>query len=124
MIYFTRFDSPIGTLLLIGNGTILRGIYFDTYQRKPTIDPTWLKDSTPFATVIQQLRQYFAGQRQHFDIPFAYEGTPFQRQVWDVLQDHSLWPSVDLSTASARHAPSRRRTSYGQQSHRDYRPLP
>ncbi|HVA04401.1 MAG TPA: methylated-DNA--[protein]-cysteine S-methyltransferase [Acidimicrobiales bacterium] len=32
-----------------------------------------------------QLAEYFARQRQTFDIPLAMEGSPFQRQVWAEL---------------------------------------
>ncbi len=32
-----------------------------------------------------QLRSYFAGELQEFDLPLAPEGTPFQREVWEQL---------------------------------------
>jgi len=32
-----------------------------------------------------QLREYFAGKRQAFDLPLAPQGTAFQRSVWDAL---------------------------------------
>jgi methylated-DNA-[protein]-cysteine S-methyltransferase len=35
----------------------------------------------------QQLQEYFAGQRQHFDLPLDMSsGTPFQQSVWRALQ--------------------------------------
>ncbi|MCB0364824.1 MAG: methylated-DNA--[protein]-cysteine S-methyltransferase [Bdellovibrionaceae bacterium] len=38
---------------------------------------------SPIMTRLQaQLREYFAGKRQKFDLPLAERGTPFQRQVW------------------------------------------
>ena len=33
----------------------------------------------------QQLADYFARRRQHFDLPLAPVGTPFQRAVWAEL---------------------------------------
>lgn len=33
----------------------------------------------------QQLDEYFAGQRQQFELPLAPQGTPFQLQVWQAL---------------------------------------
>ena len=33
----------------------------------------------------QQLHEYFAGQRQHFDVPLDWVGTDFQQRVWQVL---------------------------------------
>jgi methylated-DNA-[protein]-cysteine S-methyltransferase len=32
-----------------------------------------------------QLREYFAGRRQRFDLPLAAQGTPFQQAVWQAL---------------------------------------
>ncbi|WP_223789248.1 methylated-DNA--[protein]-cysteine S-methyltransferase [Marinicella meishanensis] len=32
-----------------------------------------------------QLREYFAGQRQSFDLPLAPQGTEFQQRVWQAL---------------------------------------
>ena len=33
----------------------------------------------------QQLQEYFAGQRQQFDVPLDFEGTEFQKKVWQAL---------------------------------------
>lgn len=33
-----------------------------------------------------QLAEYFAGQRQTFDLPLAPQGTEFQQRVWQALQ--------------------------------------
>ena len=32
-----------------------------------------------------ELKQYFAGERQHFEVPVVYPGTPFQERVWSGL---------------------------------------
>lgn len=37
------------------------------------------------AQAVQQLQEYFTGQRTHFGLPLAYAGTPFQEQVWAQL---------------------------------------
>jgi methylated-DNA-[protein]-cysteine S-methyltransferase len=34
----------------------------------------------------RQLGEYFAGNRNTFDLPLAAVGTPFQRRVWDALR--------------------------------------
>ena len=39
------------------------------------------------AQATSQLSQYFAGQRQQFDVPLDPLGTPFQKSVWDALQN-------------------------------------
>ena len=34
---------------------------------------------------IEQLIQYFNGERRFFELPLNQEGTPFQKQVWNEL---------------------------------------
>lgn len=36
---------------------------------------------------LAQLADYFAGKRQHFELPLAPKGTEFQRQVWQALSE-------------------------------------
>ncbi len=42
--------------------------------------------SPHFATLKEQLDQYFDGTRQQFDLPLVLLGTPFQQKVWQALQ--------------------------------------
>ncbi|MGH9103084.1 MAG: methylated-DNA--[protein]-cysteine S-methyltransferase [Acidimicrobiales bacterium] len=41
----------------------------------------------PLAAAVTQLKEYFAGQRDRFDLPLRLAGTAFQRQVWWALGD-------------------------------------
>ena len=41
--------------------------------------------TTTIQVVIQQLEQYFSGDRTTFDLPLQLVGTPFQKEVWNVL---------------------------------------
>lgn len=44
------------------------------------------KDSTPLIEeTVSQLRAYFAGKLQTFDLPLDLRGTPFQKRVWAAL---------------------------------------
>ena len=42
------------------------------------------EDSDMF-NVYPQLKEYFSGERKHFDLPLEIEGTEFQKRVWDEL---------------------------------------
>ena len=63
----------------------LTGLYF----RKPKGDLSAKLDSSPAASIIrktiQQLHEYFAGQRRDFDVPLSAPGTEFQMKVWREL---------------------------------------
>jgi len=48
-----------------------------------------------------QLDEYFAGQRQRFDLPLVIRGTPFQEQVWRTLLEipyGETWSYRDVAT--------------------------
>lgn len=42
-------------------------------------------DTPVLREALAQLRQYFAGKRQHFDVPVDATGTEFQRRVWALV---------------------------------------
>ncbi len=83
---YTVHSSPIGELLLIGDGQSLTALHMVPDQRySPSIDPDWRKDPGLFAEVERQLDAYFAGQLRTFNLPLAPRGTIFQRAVWRSL---------------------------------------
>ena len=85
--YAHTVDSPLGQLLLLSDGSALTGLYMSSPKGTPTIDPAWVRDDQPFGEVVDQLRRYFAGTLQEFDVALAARGTPFQTQVWKALRE-------------------------------------
>jgi methylated-DNA-[protein]-cysteine S-methyltransferase len=85
-IYYSYLDTPVGSLLLAGDGQSLHLIAFPEGKaaRKPAHD--WMRRNEVFLAAKEQLSDYFAGDLQHFDLPLAPQGTPFQRSVWQALQ--------------------------------------
>jgi methylated-DNA-[protein]-cysteine S-methyltransferase len=86
MIY-TTIDSPVGELLLAGDGVRVSRLSFlgRGARRPPPPSPAWRRDPKPFAEVREQLQQYFAGARRIFDIDLDLPGTEWERQVWNAL---------------------------------------
>jgi methylated-DNA-[protein]-cysteine S-methyltransferase len=84
---YTQIDSPVGPLLLVGDEGGLRQLEFVRGNRAVRPDPAWREDSRPLQEAIRQLRAYFAGKLEKFDLPLAPQGTPFQRAVWKLLCD-------------------------------------
>lgn len=87
---YTLVDSPIGELLLAGDGRALHGLWMQDGDRGwagrlPKGD--WRRADEPFAAVRDQLGEYFAGERTAFDVPLVMDGTPFQRLVWAALRE-------------------------------------
>ena len=88
MMYYTRCDSPVGTLLLTANDKALTGIHFSGGRRAQVVGADWKErpGHPVLRKAVRQLGEYFAGKRKTFDLPLAPEGTPFQRDVWKALR--------------------------------------
>ena len=84
---YTSVESPIGELLLLGDGRSLRGLHMQEGRKAVPVEPGWRRSAEPFGNVRAQLEEYFAGRRSGFDLPLDLQGTPFQRRVWSALRE-------------------------------------
>jgi methylated-DNA-[protein]-cysteine S-methyltransferase len=84
-VRYTFMDSPIGSLLLAGDGHRLSRIGFPSGKGAIKPKPEWELDDAAFHDAKAQLQAYFNGTRQEFDLPLDLEGTKFQREVWQEL---------------------------------------
>ena len=78
-------DSPIGRLLLTGDGLALTGLWMLDAGKAAELEATLAPSPASFAETAAQLEEYFAGDRKEFTMPLAPAGTPFQLAVWAEL---------------------------------------
>jgi methylated-DNA-[protein]-cysteine S-methyltransferase len=81
--YTTTMATPIGRLRLVGDGDALHAIHLHASDVPPT---TAVTDAAALRPVVEQLDEFFAGERRTFDVALAPRGTSFQRAVWDALR--------------------------------------
>lgn len=82
----SRIDTPLGPLLLARTREGLGGAWFEAQKHHPaTIDAPVRDDDPLLAGAARQLRAYFAGERDAFDLELDLQGTDFQRSVWAEL---------------------------------------
>jgi methylated-DNA-[protein]-cysteine S-methyltransferase len=82
---FTRMESPVGPLLLVADDGGLRRIEFVNGRKPVQPDQQWQDDAEQLGETVRQLRAYFAGDLDTFNLDLAPEGTPFQLAVWKQL---------------------------------------
>jgi methylated-DNA-[protein]-cysteine S-methyltransferase len=74
----------VGDLLLVATETHLVGIYFSDHQNGPKVADDW--EHNPGHPLLRQgareLKEYLGGRRTTFNVPLAFEGTEFQKEVW------------------------------------------
>jgi len=85
--YYSRIDSPVGSLLLLGSGEALTGLRMQKQKYGSAVPENCKRDDKVFSNVRAQLDAYFSGELQSFDVPLAPVGTPFQKIVWKALLD-------------------------------------
>jgi len=85
--FYTLMDSPVGPLLLAGDGEALTYVGFQASRRVVHPDESWTRSERSFREAEAQLRAYFDGSLRRFDLPLALEGSEFERQVWRALRE-------------------------------------
>ncbi|BBY84336.1 methylated-DNA--[protein]-cysteine S-methyltransferase [Mycolicibacterium tokaiense] len=85
MTRYRMIDSPIGMLTLAGRGPVLTNLRMVDQTYEPD-RADWASDDRAFPDAVEQLQAYFAGELFTFDLRLEFEGTPFQRRVWEALR--------------------------------------
>jgi methylated-DNA-[protein]-cysteine S-methyltransferase len=78
----------------------LRQIEFVKGKTRP--DPAWREDRTLLRDTIHQLKAYFAGDLEDFDLPLVPQGTPFQLGVWKRLCDIPFGETISYGELARR----------------------
>jgi len=84
-MFYSYIDSPVGRLLVAGDGAALHFLSFPSGHKAFEPRPDWHRSDAPFAEVRRQLGAYFDGELRHFDLPYHLTGTAFQKSVWTIL---------------------------------------
>ena len=75
-------ESPTGRLLLVADEAGLRQVLFAHGRTPGRVSPAWERDDRFLREPMRQLRAFFKGELERFDLPLRPEGTAFQQRVW------------------------------------------
>lgn len=79
-IHKVNFQSPVGSIEVIATDKNILSLYFRENTGGEPAKPNALLEEC-----MEQLREYFEGKRQDFDLPLEPSGTDFQLRVWKEL---------------------------------------
>lgn len=100
---YAYVESPVGRLLVAMRAGALHTLAFaDTARQARTPEAGWHHDEAALAPARRELEEYFAGQRQDFDIPVVTDGTPFQQDVWRALREIPYGTTVSYGELAQR----------------------
>jgi methylated-DNA-[protein]-cysteine S-methyltransferase len=84
MVENIKVDSPLGTLRLTSRGDSLVEVSFiDKAETKYSNNV----NSEVLEQAVTQLNEYFNGKRTAFELPLSPDGTAFQKEIWQALQE-------------------------------------
>ena len=78
--------TPLGRILLARTAKGLAGAWFEGQKHHPgPIDAPQAPNDELLQRAARELQEFFAGERERFDVPLDLQGTAFQRSVWQRL---------------------------------------
>lgn len=81
--YKLHYESPIGIIEIVGSCDAISSIMFVEENEK--INLIQVDTPTVLVECYNQLEEYFKGSRFDFTFPYEFEGTEFQKTVWQAL---------------------------------------
>lgn len=83
----TTLSTPVGTVRLLANAETeaLTHVLFESGRNRLLSFDDVPMSGRAFVDAVRQLDEYFAGERQEFDLRICNSGTPFQRAAWSAL---------------------------------------
>jgi len=79
----TYYQSPLGIIRIKGTDQYISEVHFMDDDEEPSSQSEQL--SPLLIQCVEELIQYFNGQRRQFEIPVSQNGSDFQRRVWNEL---------------------------------------
>lgn len=102
-VFSTYYQSPLGLIHISGAAEFITEISFiDTVQHAPSAPAE--NGSLPkiILDAVEELIQYFQGERTVFGFPIQQEGTDFQKRVWHELMEIPYGKTISYLELSKR----------------------
>lgn len=100
--YFTTIQSPVGQIFVQGEEGFVTGLYLPNHKHWRGPPENCRRDYGELADAGEQLAEYFAGERQVFDLPLKLIGTEFQKAVWRELAEIPFGVSISYAELARR----------------------
>ena len=95
---FWMFETPLGTMAVGEEDGHITRVYLPNSPM-----PRLMPHKTPLLERAEgQIREYFDGRRQEFDLPLTFAGTDFQKKVWHALTEIPYGETVTYGALAER----------------------
>lgn len=87
-MYYTNYDSPLGEMMIAGDGKAICMASFNGQKYFPSLENLVQNDDlTIFNNVKQWFDDYFNGENPEINFKLKPQGTDFRLKVWRVLSE-------------------------------------
>jgi O-6-methylguanine DNA methyltransferase len=102
-----RLRTPVGALSVAASGTAVVYVELPSRRGRRSFEE-WLRgrllcqaEPPVLRAALAELREYFAGKRRQFTVPFDPAGTAFQRRVWQAVAATPFGTTVSYGALAA-----------------------
>lgn len=96
-VFRAYLESPIGYIEIISSKAGITAIRFVEEMTAEIQSNQHIEDA------IEQLNEYFAGQRNQFELNLDLNGTEFQKKIWTLLQEIESGRTVSYKDIARKH---------------------
>ncbi|HYE54750.1 MAG TPA: methylated-DNA--[protein]-cysteine S-methyltransferase [Chitinophagaceae bacterium] len=89
----TYYHSPLGLIRVSGTRQYITEVHF-MEEAEAAAAPQAVAMGPLLIQCVEELIQYFNGQRRHFEVPVLQNGSEFQRRVWTELSSISYGKTI------------------------------
>lgn len=98
-----RTTTPIGELSIVADDAAIVAIHWDDDEPDETdLVDVVAGDHDVLDRAVEQLGEYFTGDRIDFDLPLEPGGTAFQREAWAALREIPFGETITYGEQAAR----------------------
>ena len=123
IVYYSRLDSPWGSLFLAGTDKSICACRFMTGKdeadpiadlMKENSEALIKEDRVPLTPAVEHLHRYFSGEPEQLRYSLELQGSPFKIRVWSALREIPLGRIVTYGEIAARIGSPRAARAVGQ----------
>ena len=107
--FFCKYQSPLDEITIVSNGSAITGLWFAKQKHfDAELGENNANSDLPiFTKAMRWLDVYFAGKNPGEIPPIQLDGTPFQLEVWRILQtipygEHTTYGEIAKNIAKKR----------------------
>lgn len=98
----TYYNSPVGWLKISGGDSCIYEVLFCPDESEPIPFNQPHQTTAVLQQCMDELQEYFDGNRRNFEVPVHQEGTVFQQRVWNELTKIPYGSTINYMELSKR----------------------